>query len=177
MASEPGCAAAAISSAMAAEVHGLEVLRRGIQDVADNATRFFVLRRADTDVSDGPPPLSIRDERGDREGAGRWKSLVKFTVPHERPGALAKALGAFGSKGVNMTSYHTRPTRGQAWRYVHFVEFEGRREEGGRGVVDEVLGELERVTEGCRWHGSWLDRGRRDYGRSASGSREVVEKA
>ncbi|KAI1500477.1 Prephenate dehydratase-domain-containing protein [Biscogniauxia marginata] len=119
------CAVAAISSAAAAELLGLDVLARDVEDRADNTTRFFVLRKG-TEVGIPPsPPGEKRDEDDDGSDntttdpdpdsdsddaiLARTKSLVSFTVPHRSPGALADVLGCFRAAGLNLTSIGSRP--------------------------------------------------------------------
>ena len=144
---------AAISSKVAAQVHDLDVLASRIEDRDDNTTRFFVLRKASSDdilsAAETLPPRGTND---------RWKTLINFTIDHDSAGALADALLVFKTYGLNLTSISSRPSRIIPWHYIFFVEFEGRRESGGRGEVNEALAQLESITRGCRWHGNWRNR-------------------
>ncbi|MCJ1293489.1 prephenate dehydratase [Xylographa carneopallida] len=149
---------AAISSKVAAQVHDLDVLATRIEDRDDNTTRFFILRRASNDQS------SIGEEiTQPRTKTHRWKTLVNFTIDHHSPGALADALQVFKTYGLNLTSISSRPSRLTPWHYIFFVELEGRRESEGRGDVNQALAQLESITRGWRWHGSWEDRVPRRY--------------
>ncbi|KAF2012854.1 PDT domain-containing protein [Aaosphaeria arxii CBS 175.79] len=143
-------ASAAISSVVAAGIHGVDVLARGIEDRGDNTTRFFVIKRKKGE-GDG------EGETGGEEGEGEWKSLVSFTVEHGNPGALAKSLKAFERFGINVTSINTRPSGVENWNYIFFVEIKGRRR-AGEGSVDLALKELDTVCRGWRWLGSWENR-------------------
>ncbi|MCS7146260.1 MAG: prephenate dehydratase [Nitrososphaerota archaeon] len=122
---------AAIASARAAEIHGMEILARGIEDYGRNFTRFFVIGR-------GEPP------RAERE-----KTSIIFALPH-KPGALYEALGAFAKRGINLTKIESRPTRARPWQYNFYVDFEGHISEervkdalselAGRSILLKVLG-------------------------------------
>jgi prephenate dehydratase len=159
-------ASAAISSAIAAEMHGLDVLGRNIEDREDNTTRFFVLRKG-TDHGEGEGEAFPVPRRGgpihDHEGQGddtahpwtRTKSLVSFRVPHTSPGALAAVLEVFRANGLNLTSINSRPSLAEPFRYIFFVEFEGHRFQDPDGRVKRTLEGIEAVAESSRWLGSW----------------------
>jgi chorismate mutase/prephenate dehydratase len=59
---------------------------------------------------------------------GRDKTSLVFSTAH-RPGALHEAMGAFADHGLNLTLIQSRPTRGQLWQYVFYVDFEGHHQE------------------------------------------------
>jgi chorismate mutase / prephenate dehydratase len=98
---------AAIASPIAAELYGLRVIHSGIEDRADNTTRFLVISRK-------PPRRSSRDI-----------TSILFSIQRDQVGALYKALEPFHNHGVNLTRIESRPTRVRAWEYVFFCDFEG----------------------------------------------------
>ena len=150
-----------ISSFAAAKANGLDVLAEGIQDSRDNATRFFVLQNHAT------API-----QKDPETTGhRSKTLLSFTVDQRRPKALAEALMVFGQYGLNLTSINSRPSDTGPWDYIFFVEFQGSRFADPQGSVRDALGDLDKVTKGWRWLGSWVDELRR-RGHSPAPARE-----
>ncbi|KAI0180117.1 PDT-domain-containing protein [Hypoxylon sp. FL1284] len=144
---------AAVGSAVAARLLGLDVLARAVEDRDDNVTRFFVLRRRrqedDKDnMKDDVDPEWLRERRRRRRAAvraaaaaaegeedkkeatttpphPRAKALASFAVPHHRhPGALADVLDCFRRARLNLTSINSRPSLAAPFRYVFFVEFE-----------------------------------------------------
>ena len=53
-----------------------------------------------------------------------------------------------------MTSINTRPSGGEKWNYIFFVEVQGRK--GGEdGAIERALEDLRGVSSGLRWLGSW----------------------
>jgi prephenate dehydratase len=98
---------AGIAPELAAEEYGAQVLIRGIEDHAQNLTRFHLIVRADDPAPSPPDPDKLS---------------VAFAVDH-RPGTLVKALQAMALAGVNLTRIESRPVPGQPWEYVFFVEF------------------------------------------------------
>lgn len=103
-AAEPG--AAALASQLAAELYGLELIEDNIQDMGSNMTRFLVIAK----------------DHG--EATGDDKTSLLFTV-HHKAGALYGALRSFSKNGINMSKIESRPSKGQAWEYMFFVDVEG----------------------------------------------------
>jgi len=103
-------AAAAIASAQAAAPYGLKVVADGIQDVAQNITRFLVIGR----------------EPAARSGAD--KTTLIFAVP-EKVGALKEALTIFARNAINLSMIQSRPQRSRPWEYVFFLDLKGHRED------------------------------------------------
>jgi prephenate dehydratase len=152
---------AAVSSIIAAEIHGLSVLARGIEDRGDNTTRFFIIQRKNTATPNDEVENASSGETGKADGGDqrRWKSLISFTVDHSNPGALAESLAVFGKYGLNLTSINTRPSGVENWNYIFFVEIQGRKLHGTEeGSVNQALDELGKVCRGWRWLGSWESR-------------------
>jgi len=77
----------AVASELAAEVYGLSILRRNVEDASHNTTRFYVM---------------ARDRRMPALGTPHTLTTFVFRV-RNMPAALFKALGGFATNGVNMT--------------------------------------------------------------------------
>ncbi len=127
--------AAAIASRLAAEMHGVPILVAGIQDKADNVTRFLVLGQT---VS---PPM----------GQGRDKTSLVFSL-HDQPGALLRALEPFSSRGVNLSKIESRPSRQKAWHYYFFIDCLGHWEDA---VIQEAVAALRSECPFVKWLGSY----------------------
>lgn len=140
---------AAIASKLCADITGLTILAAAMQDDSRNTTRFIILQR----MADVP------DESPRNAETGGYKTLVVFTVSHEEPGSLAKALAVFSKHDISLTGMHTAPLGEGMWQYSFFVEFHGRREGTGSGKVERALFELEDAVRWVRWLGSWKDGG------------------
>jgi len=136
----------AIASRLAAQIHRLDVLAKGIEDRDDNKTRFFILRK-------GVDPAASKT-------VAPTKSLFSFTVPHRLPGALADVLECFRANNLNLTSINSRPSGAVPFQYIFFVEFEGSMLQDPEGKVQAAFKALDQYTQRYRWLGSWDDKWR-----------------
>jgi len=124
---------AAICSARAAEIYGLEILVRGTNHNADNTTRFVVVS----------PTMELQ------EGADKISAV--FTVPHQA-GSLHQMLTIFTVNGLNMVKLESRPVPGKKWEYMFFLEFTGSLTAPG---MDGVLRELTQTAASFRVLGNF----------------------
>lgn len=92
---------AGIAPELAAKEYGAEVLVAGVEDHAENFTRFYVLQKSPAEV------------------VAANKLSVAFALDH-RPGSLIEALHSFD--GLNLTRIESRPVMGSPWQYVFFVD-------------------------------------------------------
>jgi prephenate dehydratase len=128
---------AAIGALSAAELYGCVILREGIEDEADNVTRFVWIAPAGTAVERGGP---------------RKTSLVFSELGEDHPGALVDALREFSSREVNLTRIESRPLRQGLGRYMFFCDLEGGEEEA---AVSEAINALRTKAESVRILGSY----------------------
>ncbi|KAL8752221.1 MAG: hypothetical protein Q9199_005899 [Rusavskia elegans] len=150
----PSSRSAAISSSLAADIHGLKLLAESIQDQDDNSTRFFVLKNGKSNRQGlAPSPHRPFNANGDS-----WKTLISFTLPQQPSGTLAEVLQIFKNHGLNLTSINSRPSLERTWHYVFLIEVQGRREEADDGLMNQAFKELDTKTKGWKWLGSWKDR-------------------
>jgi prephenate dehydratase len=131
---------AALGPRSAAALYGCRVLRDGVDDERDNATRFVWLARA------GTSPVA--------EGAlGGWKtSLVFAGAGDQAPGWLVRCLSEFAFRGVNLTRIESRPRRARLGHYLFHVDMEGR---AGDAAVADAIAALGRHCEEVRLLGSY----------------------
>lgn len=101
--------AAAIASALAAEVYGAQILKAGIEDDQQNYTRFFLLAREDRA---GAPPLDAD------------KTSIVFSLEH-RTGSLFRAMAVFALREIDLTKIQSRPLVGHPWEYSFYLDLIG----------------------------------------------------
>jgi prephenate dehydratase len=114
---------AAAASSLAAEIHGLQILRRNIEDAAHNTTRFYVMAKT--------PKLQPPD-------APNLMTSFVFKV-RNIPAALYKALGGFATNGVNMTKLESYMVGGNFSATQFLAEVDGHPESPGlRRALEEL---------------------------------------
>ena len=137
--------AAAIAGERAAEIYGLKVLKKGIEDYSTNSTRFLIVSK---DSSSGPDRPKAPRSGGVSRGS---KTSLIFAVPH-KPGSLYNALEVFARAKINLTKIESRPTKERPWEYYFFVDIEGHRKDL---KVVKVLSELAKKTAFLKVLGSY----------------------
>lgn len=120
---DPTCAA--ICSKECAEIFGLSVLERHINESRSNTTRFGVFTRAKCRITDNADDPNRR-------------FILLFTVRNQA-GALAEAINIIGRHGYNMTALRSRPMKELMWNYYFYAECEGVPDvESGDAMLDEL---------------------------------------
>lgn len=131
---------AAIASAEAADIFGLDILARNINASRNNTTRFASFSRAENRHSS--------KEMG-------VHSVILFTVRNEA-GALAKAIEIIGKYGFNMRTLRSRPMKELLWQYYFYVEAEGNvyTKQG-----EEMMSELDKYCDKLKAVGTYVKQG------------------
>jgi chorismate mutase/prephenate dehydratase len=99
---------AAIASTVAAKTYGLEILEKGIQSAAGNATRFV-------EIGLRPAPVE--------PGATAKTSLLLALA--DRPGALGEVLMKFAAHGLSLTKLESRPNPDAPFTYRFYIDVIG----------------------------------------------------
>ncbi len=97
---------AAIAGAHAADIYGLEILEKGVNQSDTNSTRFII----------------VTNQKIFKKDAGRIS--ICFELPH-KSGSLYHMLSHFIYNNLNMTKIESRPIEDQNWEYRFFIDFEG----------------------------------------------------
>ncbi|MGC2527533.1 MAG: ACT domain-containing protein, partial [Candidatus Acidiferrum sp.] len=106
------------------------ILLAGIQDNAENFTRFFLLGPA----AEAPPPAP-----------DAHKVSIAMRLAH-RPGALLASLEPFAKHGVNLQKIESRPIHGRPWEYQFFLDLEA----DSSAQLESALAEVRKATSDLR---------------------------
>ena len=93
----------AIASKTAAQLYGLDIVAPNIHSIANNATRFVVVKTAANTSEDID------------------KASIKFVLDHKR-GSLAAVLNVLGDCKLNLTKIQSMPVVETPWKYSFFVD-------------------------------------------------------
>jgi len=124
----------AIGTLKAADLYGLKVIDKDIQDIKNNQTRFVVLSKGKTEIS------------------GNDKTSILFSLFDDNPGGLHDILGIFANTNINLTKIESRPSKEGLGKYIFFVDFEGHRDEK---IVEGILSSIEKKVSYLKILGSY----------------------
>jgi prephenate dehydratase len=126
---------AAVGTALAAKLYGLDVAVPDIEDHPENSTRFAL-------VTPGRiPPATGHDKT----------SIVCFQHA-DRPGSLHAILGQFSARNINLTKLESRPTKRRLGHYCFIIDLEGHVEDE---VVADCLRDLHAQLADVKFLGSY----------------------
>lgn len=112
---------AAIGNELAAEIYGLEVLARDIEDHPENQTRFVAVR---PNVVPAP--------------TGHDKTSILVMQRADRPGSLLSILQEFAARRINLNKLESRPTKKALGDYCFLLDLEGH-------IADDVVADCLRA--------------------------------
>ncbi len=121
LAQDPQPGLGAIATESAAELYGLSIIAKEIEDEPYNYTRFLLLGNGD------PVPSDYN------------KTSIVFATRNQ-PAALYHCLGEFAKRDLNLTKLESRPRRNRPWEPLFYLDFEGHWEEPNcRDALTELL--------------------------------------
>ena len=124
---------AAVASKKVAEIYQMQILAEDIQTIPDNYTKFFIVSQDKAKYAD------------------ESKTSLVFATGNA-PGALYECLGAFATRGINLTKLESRPSKDKPWEYVFYVDLEGHMEDG---ICSQALRDLREKTTFLKILGSY----------------------
>ncbi|MCL2687483.1 MAG: prephenate dehydratase [Methanobrevibacter sp.] len=124
----------AIGTLKAAEIYGLDVLDRNIQDIKNNETRFVILSKNKSKITNND------------------KTSILFSLFEDNPGGLHDILGIFAENNVNLTKIESRPSKEGLGKYIFFVDFEGHQD---NDIIKDILNIIETKTSFMKVLGSY----------------------
>ncbi len=135
LAEDPDPTVGALAPARAAEVYGLDIVARDIEDHPDNATRFVAVGRS------GVPRPTGHDKT----------SIVVFQQA-DTPGSLLGILQEFSARAINLTKLESRPTKRGLGDYCFLIDLEGHLDDE---LVADCLRDLKSKQADVRFLGSY----------------------
>lgn len=96
---------AAIASENAAEIYGLNILKKNIQTIKNNETRFVI----------------VSSKKALNSKLSKNKASLKLILNH-RNGSLAKVLNIIAEHNINLTKIQSIPVIQTPWKYAFFID-------------------------------------------------------
>ncbi|KAL1897220.1 prephenate dehydratase [Ceratocystis pirilliformis] len=144
-------ASTAISSVMAADIYNIDVLAKSIQNAEQNATGFYVLRKAapNDNVAQIPQVISNPPE------TKNWKGFIHFTVAEDKSATLGHLIKIFTSNGVDVVEIHSQPREGRPFGLDYFMTLETMPPIENGSSISKIIEEASREAETFKWLGYW----------------------
>jgi prephenate dehydratase len=128
----------AIASEFAARLYGLNILKRNIENLRDNFTRFLVIGRKPCRLQHGVPA----------------KCSVAFRPARNQVGILFRLLGVFALRDIDLLKIESRPDPHSPFQYLFYVDFAGSPLEQR---IRRALEHLQEMTAEFRLLGAYPD--------------------
>lgn len=125
----------ALASELAAQVYGLNILERNMEDNPINYTRF----------------LALAPQKNTERREGDYRTSIAFSLIN-KPGILFNALSIFALREIDLTKIESRPMPGEAWKYLFHIDFIGHKDDQ---PVERALKHLEEIAPFIRVFGSY----------------------
>jgi len=124
---------ACIASKEAAKIYDVPVIQEGIEDNANNYTRFLIFSKEKSNTTENS------------------KTSIIFSVKHEA-GALYQIINEFYQHKINLTKIESRPKKNTLGEYNFYVDFEGHQDDSS---IKDMLQKLRDNTTFLKILGSY----------------------
>jgi arogenate/prephenate dehydratase len=153
----------AIASAYAAELYGLKVLKRNLQNQPNNFTRFLAVAKAPLKPAKAAPAKSSGATRAAiAPAAGGFKTSIVFMPSRNQVGILFNILGVFALRDIDLLKIESRPNPLSPFEYWFYVDLAGAASMGMAGpaghgdpAVDQALEQLRGMASELKVLGSY----------------------
>jgi len=139
---------ACIASRNAAEIFDVPVIQEGIEDTANNYTRYLVFSKEKSETMNPSFPKIAYAMASDPDNS---KTSIIFSVKHEA-GALYQIINEFYQHKINLTKIESRPNKNTLGEYNFYVDFEGHQDDP---TIKDVLQKLRDNTTFLKILGSY----------------------
>jgi chorismate mutase/prephenate dehydratase len=125
---------AAIAGSYAAQLYGLEILKRDLANQSQNFTRFVIVSREEINVDPQIP----------------CKTSLLMTTSHDK-GSLISCLKVLEKHKINMAKLESRPKPNEPWKYLFYLDIEANVDvEDTSAALDELRGQADSLKVlGC----------------------------
>ncbi|MDQ1162694.1 prephenate dehydratase [Chryseobacterium sp. SORGH_AS 447] len=105
---------AAVANQFAADLYGLQIIHRNIQDIEQNHTRFIIISKQQEEYTNDA--LEILGE----------KSGLLITLPEDHAGGLHQVLSVFAWRKMNLSKIESRTLKTGLGNYFFFITIVGK---------------------------------------------------
>lgn len=101
---------AGIGSERAADLNGLDIIEKEIENNKNNVTSFIVISR---------------EEQKEKKPDAKYKTSIALHPKEDRPGLLFDILAVFKIQKINLTKIESRPTEKKLGEYIFYIDIDG----------------------------------------------------